>query len=196
MFDKFQVQNLKRPERQEMKRQSRNRLLCLDCRAGKNLACAACKGKFEKEYWSVTERKNHVSAFKTPLVCKTCRAKGYSPKDLTAYTCQICANVMGGAMFDKSQLKNYNYHGRKAVQCKECASVATDRLRVLQERMRKSKRRCTCYANIHKDKCPLTPVVFGEKRWPGSDGAVTAEDRKFLDSLRPPPAWWRKAWGK
>ena len=60
----------------------------------------------------------------------------------------------------------------------------------------KSKRFCKCHCPIHKDKCPLTPCIFGEKRWPGSDGYITEAEKKFLDSLNPRPTWWTKAWGK
>ena len=36
---------------------------------------------------------------------------------------------------------------------------------------------------MRQAKCPLTPVLFGEKRWPSSDGEISADDRKFLDEL-------------
>ena len=43
--------------------------------------------------------------------------------------------------------------------------------------------------------CPLSPVIVGGRRWPSSDGAISAHDRKFVDELNPAPASWEQAWG-
>ena len=99
-------------------------------------------------------------------------------------------------MFDKHHLENYKYHRRKKLQCKQCVAGEEERARQLRRQLQQSKRKCNCHSRIHQAKCPLTPVIFGEKRWPGSDGAITADDRKFLDGLQPSPTWWSKAWGR
>ena len=49
---------------------------------------------------------------------------------------------------------------------------------------------------FHKARCPLTLCIFGERRWPGSDGFITVDDKNFLDSLTPKPVWWLRAWGR
>ena len=55
---------------------------------------------------------------------------------------------------------------------------------------------CACKRMLHKDKCPPSLCYFGEKRWPRGDGAISKEDRKFLDNLNPRPVWWATAYGR
>ena len=148
------------------------------------------------KYWSKSERDNHASSQRTSLVCKTCRAEGFHPEDLETYTCQQCAGRFGAHRFGKDSLKDWKYHLRQKLICQVCVAQSEERVRMLRQRLQKSKRKCTCQCPIHREKCPLTPVLFGEKRWPGSDGAVSAEDRQFLDSLHPAPDFWAKAWGR
>jgi hypothetical protein len=69
--------------------------------------------------------------------------------------------------------------------------------------LKQSRRVCRCLQPLHKATCPLSPCYFGEKRWPGSDNMtssgqpfISAEERQFLDDLKPRPKWWAKAWGK
>ena len=129
-------------------------------------------------------------------MCKACRAQGFHPKDLETYTCQTCACRFGAHRFNRDLLHNHKHHGRQKLQCKQCVAATEERARHLRKALQKSKRKCKCHCSIHQEKCPLTPVIFGEKRWPGSDGAISADDRKFLDELNPPPDWWRRAWGR
>ena len=156
------------------------------------LPCSKCKTLL---YWHRYQRKNHLGPRKTKLVCKACRAQGFHPDDLKTYKCQTCACEFGAHKINKNQLHHFKYHQRKKLRCMQCAAAAEERVRQLHKQLRKSKRKCTCHCRIHQKKCPLTPVIFGEMRWPGSDGAISADDRKFLDELNPPPDWWRKAWG-
>ena len=58
------------------------------------------------------------------------------------------------------------------------------------------ERLCKCHGPIHRQSCPLSPVLYNERRWPGSDGWISADDRQFLDSLRPQPKGWTDAWGR
>ena len=122
---------------------------------------------------------------------------------MTAHACQTCEREFGADKFDRELLRNRKHHQRKKLECKQCAADAKEKVRELQKRMQKSKRRCKCYCSIHKPLCPLTVVILGERRWPGSDLSsdrktpwISAEDRKFLDGLNPRPPWWSKAWGR
>ena len=137
------------------------------------------------------------------LVCKTCRTEGYNPDDLETYTCTRCHRSSGWKLFDPGQMKNYKYHQQPKLQCKGCVCLVNTRMKCLQERIKESKRICKCHCSIHKDKCPLSPCLYNERRWPGSDVCpktrkqyISADDRAFLDGLNPKPAWWRKAGGK
>ena len=169
-------------------------MVCLDCQT--KLRCGKCKTAYELKYRSKSERDHHASSQGTTLVCKACRALGFHPCDLETYTCQTCACSYGARRFHQIELQNHKNQNRKKLQCMQCVAGAEERVRQLRKQMQQSKRRCKCHCLIHQEKCPLTPVIFGEKRWPGSDGAISADDRKFLDKLNPIPEWWSKAWGR
>ena len=100
-------------------------------------------------------------------------------------------------------MKNYKYEQQTKLECKECVCLVKSKITCLKERMKESKRICNCHCLIHKERCPLSPCIYNERRWPGSDICprtrkqyISAEDRAFLDGLNPKPAWWKKAWGK
>ena len=82
------------------------------------------------------------------------------------------------------------------MECNECVKKLTEKLRGLQRDLKPSKVKCKCFCPIHREKCPLTPVYYGQRRWPGCDGNISEADRDFLNALNPQPAWWRKAWGR
>ena len=193
-FDKYMLLAVKRKEK--------SRLVCQDCQT--KLRCGKCNTAYALKYWSQSERHNHSTSQRTKLICKACRAQGFHPRDLKTYACQTCAREFGASKFNQNQLHHFKYHQRKKLRCLQCDAAAEERVRQLREQLRKSKRTCTRYCRKHQEgncsmhhpKCPLTPVIFGERRWPGSDGAISADDRKFLDELNPPPAWWSKAWGR
>ena len=175
------------------KRGRTRRVVCLDCYA--MLRCHKCRTAYEVNYWTRHERDNNGRRG-TALVCKACRTLGYHPADLETYSCLTCQRDLGAQKFNRQLLKNYKHHKRSKLECTSCASVTAERVRRLRRLLQQSTRKCRCFCRIHQSKCPLTPVIFGEKRWPGSDGAISAGDRKFLDALHPPPAWWSKAWGR
>ena len=181
-----------RKRKYNTKRSQSCRLLCEDC--VKSLRCSTCKTRYGLKYWSKQERKNHNSCLKTKLVCKACRAQGFTPWSVEAYTCHTCLCKFGPNKFATHALQNFINKRRAKVQCLQCDTAVEARVRMLRKQLQKSKRKCTCQCRIHQLKCPLTPVVFGEKRWPGSDGAISTDDRKFLDALNPP--WWNRAWGR
>ena len=137
------------------------------------------------------------------LVCKTCRAEGCNPDDLKTYTCSRCHRSAGWKLFDPAQVHNYKHHQRSKLECKECVCLVKSKINCLKERIKESKRICNCHCLVHKEKCPLSPCLYNERRWPGSDACpktrkqyISADDRTFLDSLNPKPDWWMKAWGK
>ena len=181
-----------RQSKSKKKRVKNCRLVCQECL--RKHRCSSCKTRYELKYWSKHERKNHNSCLKTKMVCKDCRAQGFTPWNLEAYTCHTCSGKFGVNKFGTSEAKYFNCKRRTKLQCLQCDASAEARVRMLRKQLQQSKRKCTCHCRIHQQKCPLTPVVFGEKRWPGSDGAISTDDRKFLDALNPP--WWNRAWGR
>ena len=186
-FNKEVLYNCKR-------RGGKSSIVCTDCQT--KLQCGKCKIAYELKYWTTDERKHHNGPRAIALVCKTCRALGFNPRDLASYTCQTCQCNLGAQKFEQRLLDNYKRHKSTKLRCKQCASAAEARLQQLRRQLQKSTRRCKCYCLFHRDKCPLTPVIFGEMRWPGSDGFISADDRRYLDECDPPPAWWTKAWGR
>jgi len=121
---------------------------------------------------------------------------GYHPDDVNAYRCQTCKVEYGGKKFDDIQLSHHKHHGRAKLECKQCVKDVVEKVKWLQGRLKGSKVRCNCGCPIHREKCPLTPVYYGHRRWPGSDGHISEEDRDFLNGLNPQPDWWKKAWRK
>ena len=168
-------------------------MVCEDCR--KKIRCDKCHTAFDKKYWTKSECGNNMNK-QTKVVREACRAEGFHAFDLQAYTCQTCSGIFGSKKYNRVMLKNYKQHKRRNLECLHCIAAAEDRVRQLRKRMQQSKRRCNCYCRIHQAKCPLTPVIFGERHWPGSDGAISAADRQFLDQMIPTPGWWDAAWGR
>jgi hypothetical protein len=70
------------------------------------------------------------------------------------------------------------------------------RLKQLHTSLRGSRIVCSCSCLMHTERCHLSPRYAGETRWPGSDGCISAEDRAYLDALKPRREWWSKAWRK
>ena len=123
-------------------------------------------------------------------------AKGRTPKDVSLYTCQTCKETFGMKYFDVKALNNFKYNERSKLQCLTCAAADKNKMQDLQTALKKSKRFCKCFCPMHKERCPLSPCYAGAKRWPGSDGFISAAERAFLDELNPRPKWWSTAWGR
>ena len=168
-------------------------LRCIECHD--LLRCVACQKGFPKSYWSKKEREHHTER-KSRLVCKDCRVKGCTAWNVRLYTCTTCNEQKGSALFSDEAINNYTSHDRQSLVCKRCVEASKAREKALRLQLRNSKRYCKCFCIYHTEKCPLSPVCFGEKRWPGCDGFITTDERIFLDSLRPIPSWWQKAWGR
>ena len=162
-----------------------------DCE--QKLQCAACLVAFDKKYWSIKERENHASKQGTLLVCKSCRdSRGYTPDDVKTYTCQQCQDKGGFKLFDQKLVEHFKYDDRQKLLCKLCVA----KVKELQHKFKSSKRFCKCFCPIHRQSCPLSPCYFNERRWPGSDGCITEDEKEFLEKLDPTPGWWQKAWGR
>ena len=174
-----------------------SRKVCKDCQT--KLKCAACNRRFDEKSWTLKERDNHRYQ-NTKLVCKDCRAVGYRPEDVTKYECQRCHQEFGAQKFDRHMMNHFNSHGRAKLECKQCVQVMAQELKKLKKQLKPSKVRCKCGSRLgHADKCPLTPVYQGQRRWPGCDKDKTGQpyisptDRDFLNGLNPRPDWWREA---
>ena len=159
-------------------------LICRNC--ARLPKCSVCHNHFQKELTTDQRKKNNRAR-----VCDKCREAGFTPTDKTAYECSACRRTAGRSQFATHSLKNFLAR-RSMLTCKQCA----ERLTTLRDRLKKSKRICKCNCLIHTARCPLTPVIYRERRWPGSDGHITRNDCLFLDRLPTPPDWWIKAWGK
>ena len=107
-----------RKNKYNTKRNEKCRLLCKACLT--KIRCSSCKTAYELEYWSKSERKNHFSTGQTKLVCKACRARGFTPWSWKEYTCQACACKLGAKRFDKIKLYNFKSHKRQQLHCLQC----------------------------------------------------------------------------
>ena len=153
-------------------------------------------GCFVQKVLSKTERDHYEGKQGTLLVCKVCRDSGYTPDDVKTFTCEQCQDKGGFKVFDKDLLLHVKYHGRKKLLCKLCVSQVTRKTDELQHKFKSSKRYCKCFCPMHRQSCPLSPCYFNERRWPGSDGCITEDEKEFLEKLDPTPGWWQKAWGR
>ena len=148
-----------------------------------------------KHIWS-TNVKSDAKRKATCLVCTTCYAKGCTARDPALYACRICSEELGSTKFNGVSLKHFKYNAQRQLACKTCEETEAGRLKGLQKELRKSKAFCNCSCQMHTERCHLSPRFCGERRWFGSDGFITPDDRKFLDQLNPRPVWWSKAWCK
>ena len=91
------------------------------------LRCSKCKAACEDACWTQKQRENHRRR-QTKLVCKACRAQGFHPRNLEAFTCQTCKGNFGSKRFNKVLLNNYKQrHQRRRVrlQCIQCVDQRT-----------------------------------------------------------------------
>ena len=107
-----------RQSKSKKKRVKNCRLVCQECL--RKHRCSSCKTRYELKYWSKQELKNHASCLHTKLVCKACRAQGFTPWNLEAYTCQECACKFGANRFSKTKLYDFNSHRRDKLHCLQC----------------------------------------------------------------------------
>ena len=130
------------------------------------------------------------------IVCSSCREQGRTADDVNLYTCQRCHHDFGSKRFERVLLEHFRYHNHQKLICLACTREDNKRERALHGQFKGSKIFCKCGCPIHSERCPLSPCYSGERRWPGCDGFISAEDRFFLDKFRPAPQSWKKAWRK
>ena len=160
-----------------------------------NLKCGACNIGYDKTHWTANQVKHHVNRG-TILVCQKCSEKGCTTTDTRLYTCSACHETYGSKFFGRQDKYHSNEHHNKKLLCTKCQTESHMKVRHLKHKMTQSQRRCKCYCPIHQDRCPLSPFVYGDRRWPGSDGYISATEREWLDKLKPVPDWWSRAWGR
>ena len=90
--------------KQKTKQQKKTRSAGQRCQTDR-LRCSKCEVAYEDACWTRIQRQNH-RARQTKLVCKACRAQGFHPRALEAYTCQTCKSNLGTTRFKKVLLKN------------------------------------------------------------------------------------------
>ena len=121
------------------------------------------------------------------MVCLACAARGFSPRDVTAYHCAECGE-QGHLKFARYLTDNRKNEVRqKTLLCMECCRrFATIKLNLKD----KKALRCTCKGQQHShsnENCKLYPQKAGEKRWPGcnlkGNKAVTEEDYTFFERM-------------
>ena len=187
-FDKDSPYNKARTERRCAE------LLCLECQS--KIPCdGPCKQRYPKTSWPAQVLRDQKKRG-SKIMCSGCREKGCTAHDLNLYTCQRCHQDLGSGRFSRDLLHDFRDHDRPKLICLACTREVNEKERLLRCQFKGSKIFCKCGYPIHRERCPLVPCDFGERRWPGCDGFIAAEDRIFLDELRPAPPWWRKAWRK
>ena len=62
----------------------------------------------------------------------------------------LSACEFGAHKINKNQLHHFKYHQRQKLSCMQCAAAAEERVRQLRERLKKSKRKCTCHCRMHQ----------------------------------------------
>ena len=119
-------------------------------------------------------------------VCLTCAANGFTPRDVTPYSCAECGE-RGHLKFTRQGLDNYKRRGPKThLVCTDCSKRCAE----IESRLQITKAlRCTCRGQQHSyanEKCKL--YGGGAKRWPGCNltgkDAVPQEDWEFVERLR------------
>ena len=87
------------------------------------LQCSRCMLAYEDAYWTSNERYICRTRRKT-LVCKTCRAQGFHPRNLTGYTCQKCEGTFGTRRFKKAMLMKFRMRPwlKRKLECTQCGA--------------------------------------------------------------------------
>ena len=139
------------------------------------LECSACHIFLAPSEWSAQEVRDARKGRRT--VCKTCRGKGCTADDPALHTCQQCRKELGSKRFNAEQLHNYRHHDRKKLSCTSCRAAAANREKDLKAAFKRSKWFCKCGCMLHTERCPLSPRVYGERRWPGADDCISKDDK-------------------
>ena len=185
MAHEFPEEVTRKPERYGP--ENKKELICTSCKEKKSKCAVKSCGLllsrecFDKNLFDNARKHNRA------LVCRKCQDKGFSPKDLDTYTCQVCG-PHGHLKFEKNHVKNSKPPRSSKLLCRQCS----DKEKVLSATLRaclknKSTWQCTCSKNQHmpsNDKCGLRPSKHGEQRWPGGNAGISLEDYTFLERAK------------
>ena len=149
--------------------------------------CNACgkpqpRNDYDGNVWMNAQK------YERNLVCASCFALGFTPKDISEYRCKNgCAR--GHKQFKAKSLGNHKGRGDKLT-CLRCEEAEAEegkrdaaREKDIQSRLKRGWK-CTCKQLVHTEKCSLFPNRAGERRWPGKNTGVTEDDLEFLAKRR------------
>ena len=73
--------------------------ICNTCKT--KARCSKCLKLFGRECWATRELREHLYRGRK-LVCGECRAQGFRPGNLIAYTCRTCEGTFGWRKFSEN----------------------------------------------------------------------------------------------
>ena len=161
--------------------------------AGKSTRCIQCENLTTVHRCDACAASRPASAFDPRVlgnatkygrrkVCLECTARGFSPRDATAYPCAECGDK-GHLRFERNALENYKARGRPPLVCTICIA----RHRAIEEKLKdKKSARCTCKGpqaqrrhDFSNERCGLYPQM-----WPGHNNEISIDDWKFAERMR------------
>ena len=86
------------------------------------------KDRYEKEYWPSRARKD-AKYQGTALICKGCRDRGCTARDLALYTCTTCSRMFGAAKMDAVCVRNLRVRPRCKLTCSSCVAAQKECMR-------------------------------------------------------------------
>ena len=107
------------------RRKKKTHLVCTTCRTN-TLRCTKCKVAYDDACWTKYQRQNHREK-QVKVVCKACRAQGFHPKNLDAYTCQTCKGNFGTLRFNKVLLQNSKQRSSVRLRCMQCIAQEAEK---------------------------------------------------------------------
>ena len=98
---------------------------CIDCqRHTETWHCDACDKMLQRDMFN-KDMLHNAKSHNCKAVCLACAARGFSPRDVTAYHCAKCGE-QGHLKFARVVLANYKRRGRRAqLLCTECCRKFT-----------------------------------------------------------------------
>ena len=150
-------------------------------------ACDACEENQEAAAFD-QDVLNNASWYGRRRVCRSCFARGFTPRDVESYPCLECGDK-GHLQFERKTLEKYKARGRPGtLVCTAC----TARYHAIEKTLaNKRSLRCTCKGKpkdiIHdysNDKCALHPTHAGEQLWPGKNLGVSLDEFHFVKRMR------------
>ena len=105
------------------RRKRKTHLVCTGCQTSV-LRCSKCAVAYDDACWTLAERR---ASRRTKLVCNPCRAQGFHPRSLQAYTCQSCKGNFGYLRFSKLQRQYSEQRSFVKLVCLQCIAQETDK---------------------------------------------------------------------